>query len=203
VTPLLIQMSGAPGSGKSTLARAIAPRLHAAVLDHDLIKATLVEHLPAPALARTGPAQDARPDQAAGRASYELARRLASSLLDTGITVILDSPCFYTEQLEAGQQVAADHGAAYRYVECVTESLDVVAARLRARIGYPTQYRDMDQVPATAGGAAAVGTGGWRQWIDGMKRPADRSVYLRVDTSRPASECSAEILRFLHATTAR
>ena len=47
MTPLLIQMSGAPGSGKSTLARAIAPQLHAAVLDHDLIKATLVEHLPA------------------------------------------------------------------------------------------------------------------------------------------------------------
>jgi len=36
-----------------------------------------------------------------------------------------------------------------------------------------------------------------------MKRPADRSVYLRVDTSRPASECAAEILGFLHATAAR
>ena len=30
-------------------------------------------------------------------------------LLDTGITVILDSPCFYTEQLEAGQEIAAKH----------------------------------------------------------------------------------------------
>jgi hypothetical protein len=106
-------------------------------------------------------------------------------------------------QLEAGQKVAADHGAAYRYVECVTESLDVVAARLRDRTAYLTQYRDMDQVPATAGSTAAVGPGGWRQWIDGMKRPADRSVYLRVDTSRPASECAAEILRFLHASAAR
>ncbi len=35
-----------------------------------------------------------------------------------------------------------------------------------------------------------------------MKRPADRSVYLRVDTSRPASECAAEILRVLHASGA-
>lgn len=202
MTPLLVQMSGAPGTGKSTLARAVAPELHAAVLDHDMIKATLTEHMPLPALAGA-PASGARPDQAAGRASYTLARRLAASLLDTGITVILDSPCFYTEQLDAGQQVAADHGAGYRYVECVTENLDVIAARLRARTAYPTQYRDLDQVPATAGSAAAAGAAGWRQWIDGMKRPADLSVYLRVDTSRPASECAADVLRFLQASPAR
>jgi len=72
VTPLLVQMSGAPGTGKSTLARAIAPQLHAAVLDHDLIKATLAEHMPLPALA-CAPATGARPDQAAGRASCPLA----------------------------------------------------------------------------------------------------------------------------------
>jgi predicted kinase len=201
VTPLLVQMSGAPGTGKSTLARAIAPMLHAAVLDHDLIKATLVEHMPLPALA-DAPAIDARPDQAAGRASYTLARRLAATLLDTGITAILDSPCFYTEQLEAGQQVAADHGAAYRYVECVTSDLDVIAVRLRTRTAYPTQYRDMDQVPATAGKTIAAGTAGWQEWIDGMKRPADRSLYLRIDTSRPVGECAADILRFLQAATA-
>jgi predicted kinase len=200
VSLLLIQMSGAPGTGKSTLARAIAPQLHAAVLDHDLIKATLVEHMPLPAMT-CAPATGARPDQAAGRASYTLARRLAASLLDTGITVILDSPCFYTEQLEAGQQVAARHGAGYRYVECVTADLDVVAARLRTRPTYPTQYRDMDQVPATAGKTTAAGTAGWQEWIDGMKRPADRSLYLRVDTSRPASECAVGILRFLQAGT--
>jgi hypothetical protein len=35
-----------------------------------------------------------------------------------------------------------------------------------------------------------------------MKRPADRSVYLRVDTSRAPSECAADILRFLQAGTA-
>jgi len=194
-------MSGAPGTGKSTLARAIAPALHAAVLDHDLIKATLVEHMPAPAMAGP-PATDARPDQAVGRASYALARRLAATLLDARITVILDSPCFYTEQLDAGQQVAADHGAAYRYVECVTGDLDVIAARLATRTAYPTQYRDMDQVPATAGKTDAAGTTGWQQWIDGMKRPTDRSLYLRVDTSRPADECAADILRFLQAATA-
>jgi predicted kinase len=200
VSLLLVQMSGAPGTGKSTLARAIAPQLHAAVLDHDLIKATLVEHMPLPAM--TGaPATGARPDQAAGRASYTLARRLAASLLDTGITVILDSPCFYTEQLEAGQQVAARHGAGYRYVGRVTADLDVVAARLRTRPAYPTQYRDMDQVPATAGKTTAAGTAVWQEWIDGMKRPADRSLYLRVDTSRPASECAVGILRFLQAGT--
>lgn len=154
MTPLLVQMSGAPGTGKSTLARAVTPQLHAAVLDHDLIKATLVEHMPLPAMVG-GPA-----DQAAGQVSYTLARRLAASLLGTRITVILDNPCFYAEQLEAGQQVAADHGAAYRYVECVTDDLDVIVARLRTRTAYPTQYRHMDQVPTTAGKTTAAGTAG-------------------------------------------
>ncbi len=60
----------------------------------------------------------------------------------------------------------------------------------------------MHQVPATAGKTAAAGSAGWQEWIDGMKRTADRSVYLRVDTSRPAGECAAEILRFLQAGTA-
>jgi predicted kinase len=202
VKPLLVQMSGAPGSGKSTLARAIAPRLHAAILDHDLIKATLVEHAPVPAT--TAAAEpDTRPDQAAGRASYALARRLAASLLDTGLTVILDSPCYYQEQLDAGQEIAAGHHAVYRYVECVTDDLDLIAARLSTRVAYPTQYRGLNQAPGTAGGAAVAGATGWREWIAGMKRPADPSLYLRVDTARPLAECTGEVLQFLGAGPAR
>jgi predicted kinase len=202
VKPLLVQMSGAPGSGKSTLARAIAPRLHAAVLDHDLIKATLVEHAPVPTAA--APADPGtHPDQAAGQASYALARRLAGSLLGTGLTVILDSPCFYSEQLDAGQEIAAGHDAVYRYIECVTDDLDLIAARLSTRVSYPTQYRGLDQAPRTAGSAAAAGAAGWRAWIAGMKRPADPSLYLRVDTTRPLAECTAEILQFLGAGPGR
>jgi predicted kinase len=198
VKPLLVQMSGAPGCGKSTLARAVAPQLHAAILDHDLIKATLVENAPVPAaVTATGP--DTRPDQAAGRASYALARRLAASLLGTGLTVILDSPCYYQEQLDAGQDIAAEHHAGYRYVECVTDDLNLIAARLRTRTAYPTQYRSLHQAPATAGNAAAAGTAGWREWMTGVKRPADPSLYLRVDTSRPLGSCVAEVLQFLGA----
>jgi predicted kinase len=202
VSPLLIQMSGAPGSGKSTLARAVAPRLHAAVLDHDLIKATLAGHIPVPApTAAAGPGT--RPDQAAGYASYALARRVAASLLGTGLTVILDSPCYYQEQLDAGQQIAAGLHAAYRYVECVTDDLDLIAGRLAARTAYPTQYRGLDQAPATAGINAAAGAERWRAWITGMKRSADPRLYLRVDTSRPVAECAADVLRFLGAGPAR
>ena len=89
-----------------------------------------------------------------------------------------------------------------RYVECVADNLDVIAARLRTGTAHPTQYRGMDQGPATAGKTAADGTAGWQQWIDGTKRPADRAVHLRVDTRRPASQCAAEILRFLQVGTA-
>jgi broad specificity phosphatase PhoE len=62
----------------------------------------------------------------------------------------------------------------------------VIAARLRTRTAYPTQYRDMDQLPGTAGSTATVGSARWRQWIDGMKRPADRSVIYASPLRRAA-----------------
>lgn len=40
-----LQMSGFPGSGKSTLARRIAKNTGAIVIDHDIVKTTLLESL--------------------------------------------------------------------------------------------------------------------------------------------------------------
>ena len=39
---MFIQMSGAPGAGKSTIARAIATRIRAVILDHDVAKSALL-----------------------------------------------------------------------------------------------------------------------------------------------------------------
>ena len=38
-----IQISGAPGSGKTTPARAIAPKIDAVIIDHDITKTALLD----------------------------------------------------------------------------------------------------------------------------------------------------------------
>jgi predicted kinase len=49
---LFVQMSGVPGAGKTTLAHAIAPRIGAVVIDHDVTKSALLEAGVPVALAR-------------------------------------------------------------------------------------------------------------------------------------------------------
>ena len=126
---MLVQMSGAPGSGKSTIARALARERGLVIIDHDVVKdAQLGAGLPF--------AQ-------AGKLSYAVLLALAEDLLGQGHQVVIDSPCFYDELLEGGQAVAARTGAAYRYIECVTDDLDVLDQRLRSRaaVGEPDRRR--------------------------------------------------------------
>jgi predicted kinase len=82
---LFIQMSGAPGSGKTTIAHALAKRIGAVVIDHDVTKSALLDaNVPA---------------SIAGAASYQALNDLARHLLEQGYNVIFDSPCFYVELL--------------------------------------------------------------------------------------------------------
>jgi predicted kinase len=182
VTLLLVQMSGAPGAGKSTVARAIGRRTGAAVLDHDVVKSAL---LGAGVAATT-----------AGQASYQTLLALARSLLDQGVSVVLDSPCYYQELLDAGLRLARETGACYRYVECAIEDLAALARRLRERPRLPSQVPDLAAASARATtGATLAGEALFREWIDNMKRPAHS--YLRVDTARPLADCLAAIFAFL------
>jgi predicted kinase len=64
---LFIQMSGAPGSGKTTIAHAIARRINAVVIDHDVTKSALLEANVPLALA--------------GSASYQVLGAIAQHLL--------------------------------------------------------------------------------------------------------------------------
>jgi len=183
----LIQMSGCPGSGKSTIARTIGYRTGAVVLDHDVIKSALLE--------------SGVPFDAAGKASYEVAHVLARSLLGQGLSVVLDSPCYYQMLLDRGMKLAAEMGARYRYVECVTEDLDEIRRRLRARVPLRSQCVDIDPAPGDHTRRAQVASGEelFRDWIRKMKRPSHS--YLRVDTSRPVADCLAEVFAFLEGRT--
>ena len=78
-TLLLVQMSGVPGSGKSTIAREIRMRTGTVVLDLDVRKTAVLE---------SGVDFDS-----AGHVAYITVLAFARSLLDQGLSVVLDSPC--------------------------------------------------------------------------------------------------------------
>jgi predicted kinase len=166
---LFIQMSGAPGSGKTTIAKGIAHRIGAVVIDHDVTKSALL-------------AADV-PVDLAGAASYQVLGAMAQHLLSQGFHVIFDSPCYYRELLERGQQLAQAAGATYLYIECLVADLDELDRRLRTRPSLPSQVTGVYLSPADGNGQTPPGSAVFQEWITGMKRPL--SNYLLLDTTRP------------------
>jgi predicted kinase len=166
---LFIQMSGAPGSGKSAIADGIARRIGAVVIDHDVTKSAL--------LAANVPVD------LAGAASYQALGAMAQHLLSQGFHVIFDSPCYYQELLERGQQLAQAAGAAYLYIECLVADLDELDCRLRTRPSLPSQVTGVYLSPTDGNGKTPPGSAVFQEWITGMKRPS--SNYLLLDTTQP------------------
>jgi predicted kinase len=178
---LFIQMSGAPGSGKTTIAHAIARRINAVVIDHDVTKSALLEANVPLALA--------------GSASYQVLRAIAQHLLLQGCNVIFDSPCFYQELLEKGQQLAQAVGAVYLYLECRVEDLNELDRRLRTRTRHPSQVAGVSFPLTDSSGKTQSSNEIFKEWIENMKRPD--SGYLVLDTMRPLEVCIAEAMRYI------
>lgn len=179
---MLIQMSGAPGAGKSTIAAAIGTAIGASVLDHDTVKTALL---------------DAGVDvETAGTASYTALLAVARDLVKTGVTVVVDSPCFYDQLLQEGRAIAAESAVPYAYVECVTDDLDELDRRLRARETRRSQRRAVDLLAVDAThDRGPDGRTVYRTWIDHMVRP--QTAWLRLDTARPLEVCVRETLEYL------
>jgi predicted kinase len=178
---LFIQMSGAPGSGKTSIALAIARRLDAVVIDHDVVKSTLL-------------AADL-PSALAGSVSYQVLGAMAQHLLRQGCHVIFDSPCYYQELLERGQQLAQAAGATYLYIECLVEDLDELNRRLQTRSRHRSQVAGVYLLPPNGSGETGPGKELFQEWIANMKRP--KSDYLVLDTTRPFAECLEEAMKYI------
>ncbi|KAL4731994.1 hypothetical protein ACLX1H_000997 [Fusarium chlamydosporum] len=118
---LLIQMSGAPGSGKSTLARLLRPSIDGIIIDHDILRSTLLD-------------STATCFEQAAKQSYDLQWALARDYMKQGIvSIIMDSTCNYNQVLEQGISLAAEYGYTYWYIQCKVGDIDLLDQRLRAR----------------------------------------------------------------------
>jgi predicted kinase len=184
---LVVQMSGSPGAGKSTIARELVRRTGLVALDHDIVKSAVLDG--GGTFAHAGPV------------SYGVLLAVAGDLLEQGFGVIIDSPCYYDELLEAGRRLAAAPGRAYRYIECVTEDIDVLDRRLRTRAGLRSQRQSVYEPPLDlVADQEATGADLFRTWIARMKRPEQ---FLRLDTTRPLAVCVDEALAYLSSGAAQ
>jgi predicted kinase len=178
---MFIQMSGAPGAGKTTIATAIAARIQAVILDHDVAKSALLD-------------ADI-PVSLAGKGSYLILGALAQHLLHQGHSIIFDSPCFYVDLLERGQRLAREAHARYFYIECVVDDIQELDRRLRARPRQPSQVAGVRAQPAVGSGKVHIDEAVFRDWIANMKRPEGK--YLVLDTTRPIEACVEEAMNYL------
>ncbi|MEZ4870013.1 MAG: ATP-binding protein [Caldilineaceae bacterium] len=178
---IFVQMSGAPGSGKTTLAHAIAQQTGAVVIDHDVTKSALLEA--------------EIPVAIAGRASYQVLDALARHLLQQGRSVIFDSPCLYAELLARGQRLAAEAGAAYRYIECVVRDMNLLDHRLRTRDRHPSQITSIFAPPVPGSGKTLSGQARFDHWLADMQRPV--GTYLVLDTMRALESYLQEAVTYV------
>jgi predicted kinase len=101
-------VSGAPGSGKTTLARRIADELAVPLISKDAIKESLADGLGLP--------RTVEESSRLGDAAYAAMFALATSTLDAGSAVVLDSN--FRRGRSEGELVAAAAGRPVRVIHC-------------------------------------------------------------------------------------
>ncbi|KFY12072.1 hypothetical protein V492_04110 [Pseudogymnoascus sp. VKM F-4246] len=88
-------MSGAPGAGKSTIAKLLGQSIGGLVIDHDVLRSTLLE-------------SDLE-FGAAAKHAYQLQWALAQDVMKQGLSVIIDSTCNFQVVLDRGSELAKNH----------------------------------------------------------------------------------------------
>ncbi|PED10181.1 AAA family ATPase [Bacillus pseudomycoides] len=168
-------MSGFPGSGKSTLSRRIAKSTGAIVIDHDIVKTALLESLETRQIETTD----------AGGISYEIEWALIDFHLSQGHSVILDSPCLYTEMLEKGMKLSKKYNVKYKYVECYLNNIEEINNRLKKRKRMISQIEKVESEET------------FKKWLDGSKRPSD-FTYLIVDSGKPLEDYIDKVMVYMN-----
>lgn len=121
-------MGGFPGCGKSTLAKKISKDIGAIVIDRDVIKTTLMAY---PNI-----------NEDINDISYRLMFDMANAYLGQGVSVVLDTPCYYQDIILKGQSIAEENNVAYKFIECVVEDFNLINNRLKHRKRLPSQIQE-------------------------------------------------------------
>jgi predicted kinase len=189
---LFIQMSGAPGSGKSTLAWHIRQHTEAVIVDHDILRSSLL-------------ADGAISFAQAAKSAYRLQWDLAQTMMKQGHNVIIDSTCNYRQVIDEGMALAKTLGHEYWYIESNSSDIALLDARLRLRKGLRSQRASVDSYPE----GCAHGEDSRERFERWMKEPCrpteqDDARIITVDSSNGLEQNQTYILRsLLHNTTIR
>ena len=177
---LFIQMSGAPGSRKSTTAKLLAQSIDGVVIDHDIIRSSVLEHQIS--------------FEEVAKLAYDLSCALAESIIQQERSIIIDSTCNYKEILEQGAALAQKYGCDYWYVECKVDDVDVLDGRLRKRVPLRSQRRGVDRPPPDA--STVRGSEDpralFKRWIECPCRPDGNAIV--VDSTGRPEKCRDDIL---------
>lgn len=177
----LLQMSGIPGSGKSTVAAHVVATHRAVAVDYDVIKSAIL---------------DAGFDLTAStRAAYEVMYAQARHVLAQGHPVVMDSPCFWPRILNEGMEIARQHNATYRYIECQIHDLELLDERLAQRPRLRTHRRGVNHPPVDLGDDPVDGEAFFRDWTTRVQRPSTN--YLQLDMHRPLPDVLPEVDTYL------
>jgi hypothetical protein len=109
----------------------------------------------------------------------------------------MDSPCFWPRILAEGTDIAREHDASYRYIECRIHDLKLLDERLTRRPRLRTHRRGVDYPPVDLGDELVDGEALFREAMDRVQRPSDN--YLQLDMHRPLSEVLPEVDVYLKA----
>lgn len=151
----LLQMAGYPGSGKSTLSKKIAEVTNAIVIDRDIIKTSMINSQVS--------------DDIVANASYRVVFDLAEFYLEMGISVIIDTPCYYEDIIHNGVRMSNKYGASYKYIECRVKDYSIVEDRIY------TRDRLISQIDSTS-------IERYNNALNKSVKPSDGN-YLTIDTS--------------------
>lgn len=170
-----VQMSGCPGTGKSTLSRQIGKRTGAVLIDHDIVKSSLLNSI-----------EDIPIDiNIAGRISYNIDWSLIEFHLSQGQNVVFDSPCLYQEMVDKGIDLSKKYNVKYKYIECYLNDFHEVNFRLINRERMVSQIREIS--------SEAV----FKNTIENSKRPTEYQC-LVVDTGKPLESYINKVINYIN-----